>query len=461
MHFTKYYIRAIVCLISVLPLQFVYAQQAAGIQPLRYNDDFSYLKKDSAKKGLLRLKYIPIANNTYLSIGGEIREQLMYYKNIGFGEVPPTYQTASTWQGLQRLMLHSNFEAGKYVRFFTQVYSTSRFFNPNPAITIDQNAFALHQAFVDIKPAKNFIVRAGRQEYSFGKERFIATREGPNNRQSFDGLTFKLVSAKLKADAYFAKPILLEKGAFDDKESPEYLTGVYSTFTAVPKSMLFDVYYHFFNSPSRSYNNYTSGTENRNSLGFRTYSANKFLNYELESSYQWGTFAAKSISAYSIAYDLNYLHGKFLGGLAGNIATGDKDPSDNKINTFNTLFGRPPFGQAAGQGLTNVINYNPYLRYLVNTRLNIQAGASFLSRHSVKDGIYNNAMRIIRPQKDKLLLYDARKIGQVYTLDFNYKANNNLTASIQGATYAANDFIRQSGKSNQVYFFSIRSAYKF
>lgn len=440
---------------------FTVSGYSQAIQALRYDDDFSYLKDDSLRKHQLHLKYMKLANGTYLSIGGELRQQVMHYQNISFGEIPSSFTTPSTWQTLHRTMLHMNFEAGKHVRVFTQLYNSIRFINPNPRSVVDENDLDLLQAFVDIKPLKNITLRFGRQEFLFGKEKFISVREGPNNQQSFDAATFKYNSGKINADMYYARQVIPSKAVFDDRHSDEYITGVYTRFTAIPKWALLEVFFHAFGSDSRTYN-FTTGREKRNTVGFRAYSANKKFNYDLESAIQRGTFTNKKINAYFVSYDINYLAGKkWQAGLAGNIVTGDKDPNDNMVNTYNTMFGKPPFGQAAGQGLSNTKNYNPYLRLYLNPDLNILGGVSVLKRESNKDAIYTNGMRATRPAQDKLLEYSSSKIGQIYNVDINIKFNNNLTSVVQYATFIANDFIKQSGKSNEVSFLSMKGAYRF
>ncbi len=90
-----------------------------NISGLRYDDNFSHLKKDSLKKGLERLKYIPIGKY-YISVGGELREQLQVFNNINFGDIPPNYPDTKTSQWNHRLMIHADIELGNHVRIFTQ-----------------------------------------------------------------------------------------------------------------------------------------------------------------------------------------------------------------------------------------------------------------------------------------------------------------------------------------------------
>ena len=145
------------------------------------------MKNDSLKKEVTDyLKEIRLGKETRLSFGGEWREQYQAYTHFNFGEVPADFVTQSPYQLMHRTMLHANIEFPRGFRVFTQLNSTARFFNPNPITgQLDQNVLSLHQLFVDFPFAQNLKLRVGKQEYSLGLERFVATREGPNTRTPF------------------------------------------------------------------------------------------------------------------------------------------------------------------------------------------------------------------------------------------------------------------------------------
>ena len=85
--------------IAILVIMTVSSTQAQNkISLMRYDDDFSLVKKDSIKKGFDQLKYIPLGKNNSISFGGELREQFQVYNNINFGDVPPTFQDVSANQ---------------------------------------------------------------------------------------------------------------------------------------------------------------------------------------------------------------------------------------------------------------------------------------------------------------------------------------------------------------------------
>jgi hypothetical protein len=75
----------ITVLASLLSVGSLQAQHKINL--VRYDDDFTSLKNDRVKKGLDNLKYLPLLKNFYISLGGELREQLQYY-NINFGDIP-------------------------------------------------------------------------------------------------------------------------------------------------------------------------------------------------------------------------------------------------------------------------------------------------------------------------------------------------------------------------------------
>ena len=136
----------------------VFAMQASPasaqnkINILRYNDDFSQLKKDSSKEGLQKLKYISIGKKNYISFGGELREQFQRYNNLNFGDVPQNFPAITTNQLMHRLLIHTNIELGTNLRLFVQLNNTLRLFNDNPVIPeIDENKLSLQQSFAEIK----------------------------------------------------------------------------------------------------------------------------------------------------------------------------------------------------------------------------------------------------------------------------------------------------------------------
>lgn len=435
------------------------------INILRYNDNFSSLKTDTvSKKGFQKLKYIPLTNKASVSFGGEIREQLQYYNNQNFGDVPPTFKKVNTWQLWHRMMTHANVELGSKMRIFVQLGSTFRLINPNPLTPeIDENRLSLHQAFIDYQFNKNWMARIGRQELSYGSHRLITFREGPNTRLTFDAAIIKHSSEKRKVEVFALTPVVSRKGLFDDQSFKDFIIGVYATERIVPKTFLLDYYFLIFNSTRRKYSS-IDGKENRQSYGFRIFSEKPRFNYELEATYQSGKFNNQRIKAYSISTDVNYKlvsKNNFLMGLGSNYISGDRSKDDNQLNTYNLLFSKPQYGLTAPIGATNMVNINPYIKINPTKKSNIYLGTYFMWRQSNQDGTYSPAAVEVRPAPQLISTSTKKQIGTLLALESAYSVNKHLLFAFDASYFIAGKYVKETGKGKDITYLSFKANYKF
>jgi hypothetical protein len=433
------------------------------ISLVRYDDNFSLVKKDSLKKGFDQLKHIPFGNNNSISFGGELREQFQVYNNINFGDVPPTYQDSSAHQLWHRLMVHSNIELGNHFRFFFQLNNTIRFLNDNPIVPeIDENQLSLHQAFTELK-LTNWNFRLGRQEIYYGNHRLITVREGPNTRQAFDGIVVKHKFKNGTLDFFTVSKVISKQYVLDDESMHDGLYGIYGTQYFNKHKIGLDYFLVDFQSRARKYN-YQSGFEDRQTFGLRLFSNVKTINFELEGAYQSGKFNDLTIDAYSILADVNLTvvpSKKGVIGFAANIASGDKDSSDNKLNTYNLLYAKPAYGLAVPIGATNMISFSPYLKINPLQKLNILAQVFFMARNSNQDGTYSPGMIQNRPRPNALFSFDKETLGQFYVLETNYQQTKNLSFSFDSSYFDAGSYPKATGKGRDVTYLSFKSTYKF
>lgn len=432
------------------------------ISLVRYDDDFKSLKNDTVKKGLDNLKYIKLAENHFISFGGELREQFQLYDNINFGDVPPAYSAVDAAQLWHRLMLHTDIELGSHFRVFMQLNNTARFFNDNPMIPeIDENQLSLHQAFAELK-LTNWNFRLGFQEMYFGNHRVITVREGPNTRQSFDGLTVKRKFENGSVDFFAVSKVISKQYAFDDESMHDGLLGIYGTEYFTDRKVGLDYYLINFQSRDRRYN-YQSGLEDRRTCGIRLFSNFKRVNFEFEGAYQTGKFNNLTIDAYNVLADVNVtvlLSRKGIIGFAANLASGDQDSTDKKLNTYNLLYAKPAYGLAAPIGATNILSLNPYLKVNPVQKLNLLAQAFFLARNSVQDGTYSPGMIQNRPAPGSLFNSDKKVFGQYYVLETNYQQNKNLSFSVDASYFDAGSYPKSTGTGDDIFYMSLKSTFK-
>jgi hypothetical protein len=454
-----------IAFIFILKLNLIFGQAPQNpINILRANDNFNFVKKDSIRKGFNALKYIKLGEKANISFGGELREQYQYFDNLNFGDVPPTTKETSVGQLWHRVMVHSNLELDSKVRIFTQLSSTFRFFNPNPLTPeIDENRLSLHQAFIDYSFHKNWMLRLGRQEMGYGNSRILTFREGPNTRLTFDAAILKYKTDKRKIDFLAVTHVISNPNAFDDVSFKEFVVGVYGTEYFIPKKLLVDYYVFNFESDTRKYN-FVSGSENRQNFGLRIFSQNPKLNYELESTYQTGTFNNHKINAYGFSSDINYkIETKYNStfGVGANYFSGDKNKSDNELNTYNLIFSKPSYGLASPIGSSNIENINPYLKVNPIKKLSVYAGVYFMMRQSTQDGTYSPAMGQVRPRPTNLFVSDKKSIGTQYALETAYELNKNISFAIDAAYFKAGNYVKETGKGLDIRYISFKSTFKF
>ncbi|RYY43818.1 MAG: hypothetical protein EOO06_19145, partial [Chitinophagaceae bacterium] len=352
---------------------------------------------------------------------------------------------------------------GKKTRIFTQLGSTFRFINPNPLMPdIEQNELSLHQVFIDHRFSKHWMARIGRQEMSYGSHRLITFREGPNTRLAFDAAVFKYNRGKTRVDVIAISPVISKKGVFDDQNFKEFAMGIYASERLSGKIFI-DYYLLYFHSKRRQYN-YVGGTENRKVVGFRLFSENQKANYEVEGSYQFGKFNQLLIKAYGVSADLNYkiLPVKSLTvGLAANYLTGDENPNDNQLNTYNLIYSKPQFGLTAPIGATNLVNVNSYLKINPSRKSSIYAGANLMWRQSNHDGSYSPGAVEMRPKPDAVFTSARKELGTLLVLETNYAANNHLSLSFDISKLVAGAYVKETGKGKDISYISFKANYKF
>ena len=455
------------CAVFLMTLFFIMiitvTQAQNNISLLRYDDDFSIIKNDSNKNGLNQLKNISIGKSDYLSFGGEIREQYQNYNNLNFGDVPSTYKNISTNQLWHRLMLHSNIELGKHYRFFIQMNNTLRFLNENPIVPeIDENQLSLHQAFAEIK-SKQWKFRIGRQELYYGNHRLLTVREGPNTRQAFDGLVIKKKFKNGVIDILVVSKVINNQYIFDDQSFKEGLVGIYGTQYLPNLKIGFDYYVVNFQSKLRKYN-YLSGYENRQTYGLRLFSNMEKINFEFEGGYQSGDFNNLTINAYNVVADINMMiipGKKGIIGFVANAASGDRNNTDNQLNTYNLLYAKPAYGLAVPIGASNIINLNPYVKINPVKKLNVLAEVFFLERNSDRDGTYSPGMLENRPKPMQVYSSTQKTLGELYVLETNYQLQKNVSFAFDASFFKAGNYITTTGNGKDVTYLSFRSTFKF
>jgi Alginate export len=459
-------------LVAILPICSEAARADAGtsLQPASYrlnraDDDYRYLRDPARRADLWDpLKYVPFneAGSWYLSLGGEARERYEYFNHPNWGKDPQDHGYL-----LQRYFLHGDLHLGEHARLFGQLQSSmedGRKGGPRPT---DEDELDLHQAFFDVKldfaGDTTFTLRSGRQELSYGTQRLISVREGPNVRQSFDGFRGIYRSGEMQIDGFATKPAQTRRHVFDDgPDNTRTLWGTYAVlpFPLFPKGNL-DLYYIGLFRRKAGFDQ-GAARETRHSVGTRVWRTALPLDYNFEALYQWGSFGNGDIRAWTVASDTGYtlmslpLRPRF--GLRADIASGDEDPANPDLQTFNPLFPKGAYFSEAGLiGPANFFDLDPCLGLHLTDRVTLLIDWDFFWRESTHDGLYNNAVALVRSGKTS----DAQYIGSMPQAQLLWDVDRHLSFVAIYGHFFAGRFLEETGPGKDVDYLTSWLCYKF
>lgn len=434
-------------------------------QALRYEEDYSYLADPAQRSDRWdALKYVRWGKRPtqYLTLGGEARERYEFFHNYLWGEGP---QDGNGYL-LQRYMLHGDLHFGRDVRLFAQLKSgieSGREGGPRPP---DEDRLDLHQAFLDVshgQAREQVTLRLGRQELQYGSSRLVSTREGPNVRQSFDGARFLLRKSDWRVDGFAARPVETNPPLFDDGPDPtRAFWGVYAVhpFPLLPGGNI-DLYYLGLDREDAEFDQGIAH-ELRHSVGTRLWGKSGAWDYDTEMVYQFGRFGRGDIQAWTVATHTGYTFRdtRFTPriSLRADVVSGDGDPRDRRLGTFNALFPRGSyFGEAGLIGPANLIDLHPALDLRLRPNVTLTADCDFFWRESRNDGLYGNAINLIRSGRGS----DARYVGHMPSLTAVWQIDRHLSFTASYSHFFAGPFLRESGPGRDVDFFTCWGTYRF
>lgn len=433
------------------------AQTIPDVKPLRYNEDYSFLKDDTSVTWYKRFKYLPVvpASGTYMSFGGEVRYQYFKIENEDWGDSPDD----SDGYILSRFLLHADLHVTHYIRTFVQWQGSGANGRLN-ASAVDENPLDLHQAFIDVdlRPIK---FRVGRQELSYGSQRLISVRELPNNRQAFDGVKISFAGRDNQTDIFYTNYVMAQDGIFDDAMHGDIkLWGVYFTCVRAPRYTV-DLYYLGLGKKYTSFDE-GAGKETRHSFGSRLTGQWNKLHFDLEAVYQLGKFGDHVIRAWTASfnnsYTIDHLKVPIDVGLKGELISGDRHYDDGILGTFNPLFPRGAyFGLAALIGPSNLIDIHPSLSFHLADNIEYSIDYDIFWRYSQNDGIYAPNVRMIFSGE---AIVD-RFIGSQFGTDIQADINRQWSLKAEFTWFDSGAFLRQAGAGKDIYFAGVTTQFKF
>ena len=427
-------------------------------QLLRYDENYRYLLSEPEPKSLWQeLKAIPMggsgADESYLSLGGEARYQYSYRTNEQWGRVPGNYGSVQ-----QRYLLDADYWASSTLRIFGQLVSAEEHGRRPAPLPIDRDHLDAQQFFVELTEpfnAENARVRLriGRQEIILGGHKILQAREGPNDQLSFDAVRLTVTAGPWQADVFASTMVAPQPGVFDDKwvqKNIEFWGANLARLRAFGPLRM-DLFYLGYENRSIRYAQ-GSGHELRHTIGVRTDGQMGPWTFDNEVSGQFGTFAGAEIRAWGLASFTSYrftdlpFAPKATFGL--NYTSGDSNPSDRRLDTFNPLFARGDYyGDTTTLTGANVIDVTTSFEIRPTSKMRCLVQSDELWRSRTQDGLYGPPLIFFRSAGTD---NNARYIGTQVTGLIGYAFNHFLDGQITLSHIFSGAFIRSASPSAEV-----------
>jgi len=233
----------------------------------------------------------------------------------------------------------------------------------------DQDYLGLEQAFVTVtEPVGDGTarVRLGRQQMNFDFQRFVSDRDGPNVRQSFDAAWGDYQNGPWKFITFYSQPVQIPdmgENLFGDTSSGNFTFSVVRAQRDLFGWATLSAYYAYYALDNAKYLS-VKGDERRDSIDVRFAAKTNGFDGDLEVMTQSGNIGSDTIRAWAVGSLSGYTFSD-IGwtprlGIQFDAASGDSNPHDNVLQTFNPLFPNGYYFTLAGYtGYTNLIHLKP------------------------------------------------------------------------------------------------------
>jgi Alginate export len=454
----------LICVPIVLPA-LVAAQQLTpgaelpltppGYKMLRFDEDYSYLTNQAKRTDLFDpVKYILLRQDDplwYLTFGGELRERYEghYEPNFGIGgEGSDSYL-------LQRVTLLTDVHLGERLRVFAEGISGVIEGESQPAPPVQDDPIDLQFAFVDVVPwlkdDASLTLRVGRFGMSFGAGRLVATRAAPNIPNRFEGLEMFYSRPGWDVTGFLTQPVE-DSGGISGADHSTTFWGLYAThYFDVPRTIGLDLYYLGIHNEQATYASGT-GDEHRHTLGAREFGARNQWDWDAEQMFQVGSFGNDSILAWAAAVNAGYTWDTKWSprlGLKTGATSGDNNPNDGRLGTFDALFFKSGyFNDASLIRPQNIISVHPNFTVRPLPKVTIDGGVSPFWRYSRNDAVYAVPGFVEIPALQNASSY----IGTAFDINVSWQLQRHVSVQASYVHFLTGSYVHQAGGSDVDYF---------
>lgn len=414
----------------------------------RHPEDWSYLSHPEARTGRWteQFKYMPLSATGpgYVTTGLEARSRYEAFANPGWGSRP---RDDYVWH---RLMPYADLHTGG-LRIFAQPIFSAISGTDRPRTPVDTTGADVLQAFTEVEVEaggqSTLSLSAGRKVFSLGAGRFVDSRYGPNVLQPFDGLDFAWTSRERTLRMLYVRPVDTRPGHLNDRPSrKQVLWSLYATqLFGSDRNTGVDLFYIGFRDRNAVVDQ-GGGRQLIHTFGSRFFGEQRNWTWNIEGAVQLGSFGDQRVRAVGLGSEVGY---RFSATplqptleLTIDYASGDRDPTDDKLQTINPLFPRGEyFVTQSPIGPRNLVHVQSTLTVHPHERLSLSLSGGGYWRASTRDGVYSMPGFLERSGRGS----DARFVSRQSEIAATWQATTELGFSASLSVFHPQRFIRETG----------------
>lgn len=305
-----------------------------------------------------------------------------------------------------RLRLRVGIQPSRNFRIFLEAQdSRTAGITPGLRIPNGTNHFDLRRAQVVIGDESKgwWDLSIGRQELVFGTERLIGINVWSNVPRSYDAVKLAIHRGGNRVDIFSASVPVVDPTEFDHHRDGDNVHGIYASLGNFLPGMLLEPHILYRAQPRVTDERGLRGDSDVYTAGFRLASNNeRSWDFQTEMDWQIGTVAQDDLRAFMGLWGVGYkprlrFSPRFL--LEYTYASGDPEPGDGKVGTFEQLYVRAHriwgIADLVGGRNAKILLSGAHFRLTPKTLLRLDHHFFWLA--SRRDGLYRNSGTLLVP----------------------------------------------------------------
>lgn len=399
-------------------------------------------------------------------ISGQVRFRAESFNDFDFDDDTSTNNKDDDLL-LSRIRLAVDLKPHELVRLYFQLQDSHQFetdvptaFRVGPPAREDR--VDIHQAFVDVQPFADvpMIIRAGRQELSYGNQKIIGAFGWSNVGRTFNAVKMMYDREWFYLDAFASNVVVPEDRHFNTESHDDDFYGLYGGWREFPGGVL-EAYFLIRddNRAGRDREIYTFGTRLQGYCP--QYEA---IDYSVELVAQTGDLAGgvdQEAYAAHVAAGYTFKNNPYTPrlGIEYNFSTGDDDPDDGDNETFDNLFptNHLHYGYMDLFSWRNIHNLRLSASGKPMEKLTLKCDLHFFWLDDTSDAWYNAGGGIVRPATPGADDF----VGEELDLTAIYKVNRHLVLMAGYSHFFPGGFVEDTGPDDDADWLYLQTTFSF